>query len=109
MIFFMVALAHSEIEDFKNNLLQYIDVSGRYLIGMETAPDSHSATGGQHLHIAADMDAKQYDSFRKTILVKKYKLQGQAKDGHARQYGIVRKVRDEMKMMSYSCKDKTFV
>lgn len=106
MIFFMVALAHSEIDDFEKILHKYIDVSGRYLIGMETAPDSHAQTGGQHFHIAADMSNKQYDTFRKTVLVKKYGLQGQAKDGHARQYGIVRKVRDETAMMSYSCKDK---
>lgn len=106
MIFFFCALAHSEIDNFINFLTKYIDVSGRYLIGMETSKDTHPQTQGQHLHVCADLSQKQYDSFRKTILVKHYGLQGQARDGNPRQYGVVKKVRDETKMLQYSVKDQ---
>lgn len=106
--FFMAALAHSEIDDFEKYLIKYIDVSGRYLIAMEIATDSHAQTKGHHLHVAADMDDKGWDAFRKTVLVKKYQLKGQARGGNARQYGLVHNVRDEFRMLSYTVKDGNF-
>lgn len=106
--FFMAALAHSEIDDFEKYLIKYIDVSGRYLIAMEIATDSHAQTKGHHFHVAADMDDKSWDAFRKTILVKKYNLKGQARGGNARQYGLVHNVRDEFRMLSYTVKDGAF-
>lgn len=104
----MCALAHSEIDDFEKYLIKYIDVSGRYLIAMETATNSHIETKGQHLHVAAEMDDKCWDAFRKTVLVKKYQLKGQARGGKCRQYGLVHDVRCEFRMLSYTVKDGNF-
>lgn len=109
MIAFMVALSHQEISTFENHLRDYIDASASYIIGMEVAKDSHQDTSGEHLHICVDMAEKQYDSFRKSILVNKYKLAGQAKLGRPRQYGRIRKLRDYTKILCYTVKDTNIV
>lgn len=109
MIAFMVALSHSERETFREFLEKYLDPMAPYIIGSETAKDAHQDTSGQHFHICCNMTDKQYDSFRKTILVKHYQLKGQARDGKARQYGRVRSIRDETRMMQYSVKDKNII
>lgn len=109
MIAFMVALSHQEISIFENHLRDYIDTSANYVIGLETAKDSHQDTSGQHYHVCVDMEEKQYDAFRKHILVNKYKLAGQAKLGHPRQYGRIRKLRDYTKMLCYTVKDTNVV
>ncbi len=101
----MAALSHQEIETFENHLRDYIDPSASYIIGLETAKDAHQDTSGQHFHICVDMEEKEYDSFRKTILVNKYHLAGQAKLGKPRQYGRIRKLRDYTKILCYTVKD----
>lgn len=106
MIAFLVALPHSQIDELISSLLVYLGDEPRYLIGLEIAPDTHSETKGEHMHICADMEDKDYDRFRKTILVNKFKLRGQAKSGLPRQYGKIRCIRDETKMLQYTCKDK---
>jgi len=103
----MVHLEHDKIEGFVEALVNYMDVSGRYIIGLETATEGKLlSTNGEHYHIGVDMSTKQYDAFRKTILVKKYALRGQNKGGLCKQYGIVRDVKDETRMLIYSVKDK---
>ncbi len=109
MIAFMVALSHTESSNFQQYLEKYLDPLAPYIISLETAKDTHSDTSGQHFHICCQMTDKQYDSFRKTILVKHYQLKGQARDGHARQYGRVRSIRDETKMLQYTVKDKNII
>lgn len=106
MISFLVALPHRLIDEFINSLKLYLGDTPRFVIGMETATDSHADTQGEHMHVIADMDEPSYDRFRKTILVKKYKLRGQARNGHPRQYGKVRCIRDETRMLRYTCKDQ---
>lgn len=91
------------------DLEQYLDASASYLVGLETAPKAHPQTNGQHYHILADMTKAQYDSFRKTILVNKMGLQGQARNGIGRQYGIVKNIRDDTKMMSYTLKNNNII
>lgn len=106
MLAFFFCAYHCDISSHILSLESYIDASASYIIALETSTDSHSEFEGQHLHICADMSEKQYDSFRKTYLVKKLQLSGQAKKGRARQYGKVRNIRDETKMLQYSVKDK---
>ncbi len=109
MIAFMVALSHQEVPVFEQHLRDYIDPSASYIIGMEIAKDAHQDTSGHHLHICVDMDELKYDRFRKSILVNKYRLAGQAKLGRPRQYGRIRKLRDVTKILCYTVKDTNIV
>lgn len=106
MLAFFFCAFHCDISAHILSLESYIDASSGYIIGMETSTDTHSEFEGQHLHICADMSEKQYDSFRKTYLVKKLGLSGQASKGRSRQYGKVRNIRDETKMLQYTVKDQ---
>ena len=109
MLAFFCALPHDISSTFVNSLEQYLDPNAPYLIGLETSNGSHADTSGQHYHICASMNLLQYDAFRKTILVKKYKLNGQATKGHSRQYGKEKQIRDETKMLQYTVKDKNII
>lgn len=108
MISFFCALAH----DQSSNLIKYIDsyikdVSASYLITLETSEDSHIETQGQHFHICIQSSTFNYDTFRNSILVNKFKLSGRAvKNSHGRQYGKIHNLRDETKLMQYCCKEK---
>lgn len=105
MISFLVALPHRLIDEFIDSLKLYLGDAPKYVIGMETSVDSHAETQGEHMHVFADMDEPLYDRFRKTVLVKKYNLRGQARSGLPRQYGKIRCIRDETKMLQYTVKD----
>lgn len=106
---FMCALMHDQSCNFVNYLEKYIDPTAPYIIGLETAKDTHQDTSGQHFHVCVNMTDKQYDSFRNTILVKHYGLRGQARGGRPRQYGSVRNVRDHTKMLQYTVKDQNII
>lgn len=108
MIGFFVALEHSNKDDFVKDVESYLDDDARYIIAMETAKDKHIETKGEHFHFVGDMTDKQYDTFRKTILVKKYERQGVARNGVGRQYGKIGKIRDETKLMQYTCKEAKY-
>lgn len=109
MIAFFFCAFHCDVSAHILSLESYIDASACYLLGLETSKDSHAEYKGQHIHICADMDERQYDNFRKTYLVKKLHLSGQAQHGRSRQYGKVRNIRDETKMLQYSLKDKNII
>lgn len=102
---FIIVASHDLSGQIIEDIEKYIDPSASLLVALETALGVHTFSDGQHYHIFVDMTMKQYDSFRKTILVNKMRLQGQAKNGIGRQYGIVRKIRDESKMLQYTVKD----
>jgi len=106
MLFFMAAIKHSEKDNLINYIEKYMDIDGGYLIALETSQTSHIDTSGEHFHFAVDMNKENYDKFRKTVLVNHYKLRGQAKNGQARQYGVIKNVRDETKFLTYMCKEK---
>jgi len=108
MRFFYLAISHDLSFSLWADLEHYIDPSARLLMSLEVAKDTHHETKGQHYHIACDMNDKQYDAFKKTIIIKKHNLKGQARDGVGRQYGCipVSKVRDETKFLQYTCKDQ---
>ena len=110
MRFFFMAVKHCESNTLWESLKKYTTEDARILMAMETAKGVHEDTSGEHFHIAIDMDDKQYDSFKKTVILKKYNLNGRAKDGKGKQYGCVNpaKIRNEWKMMCYTVKDKNF-
>lgn len=108
--FFFVAIKHSESEPLWESLKKYTTEDARILMAWERANGVHEDTSGEHFHIAIDMDDKQYDSFKKTIILKRYNLRGRVKDGKGKQYGCVNpaKIRSEWKLMCYTVKDKQF-
>ena len=69
MLAFMVALAHSKVDDFIMQLEKYC-LDPTYIIGMETACDTHQDTSGEHLHVMVDMTDKIYDNSSKTFQLK---------------------------------------
>lgn len=104
--FWYVAIPHSKAQEYKNLLDNYIDESTPVLFGLETSTVSHQATQGQHIHCAATMDPNKFKLFTDAVHRKHFKLHGRAKDGKARQYGHVKDLRNETKMLQYTCKDK---
>lgn len=100
----MAAAPHTV--DFSKDLEIYLDLSAAYIVAKETVKDKHQETNGEHFHVAAEMSDKQYDSYRNTILKKKYQLRGKACNGLPRQYGVVKNVRDETKFLGYTVKHK---
>ena len=105
MKFFLAALHFKKIDDFMSDLSQHLQ-SKRFLIGLERVTDAHHETNGEHFHVAADMTDKEYDKFRNTILKRKHNLRGKVTNGLPRQYGMVHNVRDETKLLAYTCKDQ---
>ena len=106
---FMIVAPHDLSSSIIEDLEKYLDPSASYIVAMEIAKDAHHETKGQHFHILAEMTKKNYDTFRKTILVNKMKLSGQARNGHPRQYGMVRNIRSDTKLMSYTLKHGNYI
>ena len=109
MLAFMIVATFDCSGQIVEDLEKYLDASACYLIGLETAPKAHPLTKGQHYHIFCDMTKQNYEKFRKTILVNKMNLTGQARNGVGRQYGIVKHIKDETKMMSYTLKSNNII
>lgn len=103
----MFAISHDLFQ--VQELETYLDPSASYVLAKETTKSAHKETQGQHFHAYVEMTDKQYDSFRKTILVKKYNLSGQARNGKPRQYGRIKSIKDETKMLQYTCKDNNLI
>lgn len=106
MIAFLVVAPHDISNQLINDIETYLDPSASLLVGLETANGVHKQTNGEHYHVVTEMTDKQYDTFRKTILVNKMKLSGQATNGNSRQYGKLKNIRDQTKILQYTCKDK---
>ena len=106
MLGFMVVAPHDLSTNLINDLKSYLDPDAFLLVGFETC-DKHEETQGQHYHFCVNpMTDQQYDKFRKTILVNKMKLSGQAKNGRPRQYGKIKNIRSETQLMNYTVKSK---
>jgi hypothetical protein len=106
-LFWFVALEHDKVSEYIRHLEKYIDPSGAFIIAKETAKGVHHETKGQHIHIACELDVATYNKFHKNIHVEQLKLRRKAcptKGG--KQVGRVHNVRDEMKMLSYTCKNE---
>lgn len=106
MIAFFCAIPHDQSSNLIKYIDQYItDASASYLISMETSTNTHLETQGQHFHICIKSSTFNYDTFRNSILKNKFNLQGQAKNNIGRQYGKVKNIRDETKLLTYCCKE----
>lgn len=105
----MIVLGHSFKDELVKDIESYLDDDARYILAMETCIGKHQDTSGQHYHFVGDMTEEQYDAFRKTIIVKKYKRQGVAKGDIARQYGKIGNIRDVTKLMQYTVKDGNII
>lgn len=105
-IAFMCVLPHDQSSNLLKYIEPYIDVSSRLIMSMETSTTSHIETEGQHFHFFADMDEEKYKNFSTKYFVRKYKLNGKAKDGKPRQYGKVKEIKNEDRMISYTLKSK---
>lgn len=108
-LFWFVAIQHTAVEQYIIDLEKYIDPSGAYLISKETAKGVHKETGGQHIHVAAEMDITTYNKFHDNIHKKKLKLLCKAKDGIGKQVGRTKDVRDQTKFLAYTCKDQNII
>lgn len=109
MLFFFAQIAHDNVPTVQELLDTYIQDDASYIIAKEISKTSHKETNGEHLHFAVDMTKKEYDAFRNTVLVKKYGLRGKAQKDLPKQYGTVKNVRDETKMLSYTVKDQNII
>lgn len=111
MKFFFLALPHSYKDQLWEYLNNYLHPSARLVMAWETSQFTHKETNGEHFHIACDMSDNTYEAFKKTIIIKQFKLRGQARDGIGRQYGVIseKKIRDETKFLSYTLKNNNYI
>lgn len=103
-IAFFAALPHAYADYLEETLLEYSSVT-QYIIGMETTPDTHQDSSGQHFHFFTDMSSKDYHTYSIRIFRNKYNLRGQAIKDHPRQYGKIKQIHDLDKMAAYTLKD----
>ena len=106
---FLIVAPHDLSNSIISDLEEYLDPSACYIVALEKVKDAHKETNGEHFHVMAEMSKKSYDTFRKTILVNKMKLSGQARNGKPRQYGVIKNIRDETKLMSYTLKHGNYI
>lgn len=107
--FWFVAIRHDEVVQYTKQLEKYLDPSASYIIAKETAVGVHRTTNGQHIHVAAELDLSTYNRFHKNIHVEQMRLRRKANADGGKQVGRVRNVRDELKMLSYTCKNENIL
>lgn len=108
-ITFFIVLEHARSDEVKSDLLNYLDTSDEWLISLETAKSTHQHKEGQHFHILCTMSDSIYDTYRKTILVRKYKLSGKVTNGIGREYGKSLAIRDLERLFTYLVKDGNII
>ncbi len=110
MKFFFLAIKHEHKDQLWEYLQNYLHPSARIVMAWETSQTAHKETNGEHFHIACDMSDNTYEAFKKTIILKQFKLRGQARDGIGRQYGLIseKKLRDETKFLTYTIKNNNY-
>jgi hypothetical protein len=89
--------------------IEDISTNHKLIIVRETSTKSHQDISGQHFHVLLTWEDKTYDTYRKTILIKKYQLRGRSSDGLPRQYGRVTHIRDPLRMAAYTLKGEDVV
>lgn len=97
-------IEHEKIDEVIAMLAEYkID---KYIVGLEQVDNgTHVATNGQHMHFVLHVEPKIYKNWYYT-LKNRYNLSG--KNGKTGRYiGFMnnKKVRDQERLMAYSCKD----
>jgi len=100
---FFVGIKHIHKDDVFNLLMEY--KIGGYIIGYETAPDSHLETDGEHSHFILQISPQDYHNFSER-LKRKYKLRLKALDKkRPRQFGALTKIEKLDKLKAYTLKD----
>jgi len=80
-----------------------------FCISHEKSVTTHKETNGSHYHFFIEFNTRLY-----TLFIKWFKdnynpnLIGRAAGGRPRQYGKVQDIRDELKMLAYTIKDKKY-
>lgn len=106
---FYLAIKHTEKDTLWEQLKSYTKDTEKLILAMEVSKSSHQDISGEHFHVLAEWEDKTYEAFKKTVIDKHYKLCGKALKGGHRKYGIVRKIRDEDKMLSYTIKANNYI
>lgn len=103
---FFVAMKDRDlfIKEFKNHC-----TSSRYTLGFETSKHTHKHTEGKHIHVYAEITPQQYKAFIYRLKYLKIPLYGRVTDGIPRSYGVVKHVRDPLKMLAYTIKGGDFL
>lgn len=104
---FYIALPHTESESLWTSLLKY-NSNNKLIMAREVSKTAHKDVSGQHFHILADWSSNTYNNFKATIIKNKYNLCGKAEKGGHRKYGLVTKIRDLDKMLSYTIKGNNY-
>jgi len=94
-ITFYVDLPKEELDNLEKKLQNYIPfgVESKYIIAHEIA----KVTGKSHFHVI--VENLEWNKFRDSLLIKKYKLKAKNK-----QFGKVKKIKDINRMISYILK-----
>ncbi len=100
---FFGCIKHDQIDEVYTILNKY-DI-GKFIISLETAPDTHKMSNGEHMHFYVEMFPKDYLRFAKRVFIDKYKLKGKASGGVGRQYGKVKNIENLERMQAYTIKD----
>lgn len=103
---FYLALRHSEDTWVHEHVVRHC--KGQYLISKEKASGVHHETAGEHFHICANMTDQDYHKLMKNVK-DKYKLSGRAKDGIGKQYGKIKDIKNNIKLLAYCIKDGDYV
>lgn len=101
---FYLALSHDEYDNLWEYLCNYTNPASKLILAKETSKSAHQDISGQHFHVLVDWEDKTYEAFKKTIIMKQYKLHGKSTKGQARKYGQVKGIKDINKMLSYTIK-----
>jgi hypothetical protein len=105
---FYLAIPHTYNEQLWQQLQQYTQPDQKLILAKEISKKAHQDISGEHFHVLAEWQTNTYEAFKKSIIEKLYKLCGKAEKGGHRKYGIVRQVRDEDKMLSYTIKGNDY-
>lgn len=101
------AIKHESKDIFFEIFYKY--ATKNYIVALEVAKGKHKQSNGEHFQIIMDMEETTYQNLNKA-LIKEFNLQGQSRNGIAKQYGKVTKseIRDIEKACIYTTKDGLF-
>jgi len=104
---FFLAIKHEQTEKMLKLIQPYVEPLEKYIISKETSSQSHQATNGEHFHFFfKNMTTNKYNQLM--VKVKDvFNLNGKATAEVGRQYGAVKKIKNEELMKAYIIKDIT--
>ena len=102
-IAFMVRLPFTRCTDIANLICRHGGANTRWLLAMEKDKE-----GREHFHGIAFMEDDEYDKVQRHFR-ENWNLSGQAKKNGLKEYGRIRKIKDKVKLFSYTVKDDNVV